>query len=172
VNIPNPEKRAYRYYDLVMVLFVTVLILSSIVSLLGDFPWGIWATLVVSNYLFKVGTGVHMTPATFSGNPLAMAAGIATSRVLEDPQVWAGMRYNANRLMAGMKEILDRRGITAVLQSVGTMFTLFFTSHPVANWRSVKLAGPGQVGNFFRALVAGDSPCPIAIRVGFPVDSA
>src|SRR5262249_61410255 len=64
---------------------------------------------------------------TYSGNPLAMAAGEATLRVLEsDPGLFRQAEARTSLLAAGLREILMRRGIVGAVNSVGSMWTLFF----------------------------------------------
>lgn len=64
--------------------------------------------------------------------------------------------------------MLARKGIPAVLQSVGTMFTLFFTGQPVTNWSTAKTASREQYAAFFRALLAqGVYLSPSQFEAGF-----
>lgn len=105
---------------------------------------------------------------TFSGNPLAMAAGIATLDLLEDPQVWEGLQQCASQLSEGVNDIVRKNGVKAVFQSVGTMFTLFFTAQPVSNWRTAKTASREQYAAFFRAMLAqGVCFTPSQFEAGF-----
>jgi glutamate-1-semialdehyde 2,1-aminomutase len=112
---------------------------------------------------------------TFSGNPLAMAAGIATLRLFEDPRAWEAMQQNAAMLEAGVREILRKKKVPAVLQSAGTMFTLFFTgqpvtvtSQPVTNWSTAKTADRERYAAFFRAMLAqGVYLAPSQFEAGF-----
>ncbi|MHB1119889.1 MAG: glutamate-1-semialdehyde 2,1-aminomutase [Bellilinea sp.] len=105
---------------------------------------------------------------TFSGNPLAMAAGIATLNLLKDGHAWDTMQRRAGELETGVREILARTGVPAVLQSVGTMFTLFFTGQPVTNWSTAKTASREQYAAIFRALLAqGVYLAPSQFEAGF-----
>jgi glutamate-1-semialdehyde 2,1-aminomutase len=105
---------------------------------------------------------------TFSGNPLAMAAGIATLQVLEDGQAWDTMRQRADELAAGVRQIMRLAGYPAVLQSVGTMFTLFFTSQPVTNWTTANTADREAYAAFFRAMMKqGVYLAPSQFEAGF-----
>jgi glutamate-1-semialdehyde 2,1-aminomutase len=64
---------------------------------------------------------------TLSGNPLAMAAGLKTLDILSRPAIYELLEERANRLEQGMKDIVDRMGICAVVNRVGSMMCFFFT---------------------------------------------
>lgn len=105
---------------------------------------------------------------TFSGNPLAMAAGIATLDLLQDPQVWDVLKQRAGQLAEGVRDIVKRKGVPAVVQSAGTMFTLFFNGQPVTNWSTAKTASREQYATFFRAMLAqGIYLAPSQFEAGF-----
>jgi glutamate-1-semialdehyde 2,1-aminomutase len=105
---------------------------------------------------------------TFSGNPLAMAAGIATLGQLEDLAVWEQFDRLGQRLESGVNELLWSKGTEACLQRVGAMFTLFFTPHPVTNWASASAADRERYGRFFRAMLAqGVYLAPSQFEAGF-----
>ncbi|HSV86442.1 MAG TPA: glutamate-1-semialdehyde 2,1-aminomutase [Levilinea sp.] len=90
---------------------------------------------------------------TFSGNPLAMAAGIETLKHLEDQAVWEQFDFLGKRLEDGVNRILLSKAIPAVFQRAGSMFTLFFTPGPVTNWSTAAKADRQQYGNFFRRML-------------------
>jgi glutamate-1-semialdehyde 2,1-aminomutase len=97
-----------------------------------------------------------------------MAAGIATLNLLQDGHAWETMQRRAGELEVGVRAILACKGTQAVLQSVGTMFTLFFTGQPVTNWSSAKTASREQYAVFFRALLAqGVYLAPSQFEAGF-----
>jgi glutamate-1-semialdehyde 2,1-aminomutase len=84
---------------------------------------------------------------TLSGNPLAVAAGLAMLRRLkEHPEVYEQLEARAARLCASVPE-----GIT--VNRVGSMFTCFFTSEPVTDYESAKRSDTARFGNFFRAML-------------------
>jgi len=90
---------------------------------------------------------------TLSGNPLSMAAGIATLRVLqrEAPhrrlgELTAGLAGEARRLAA-------RAGVALQVNAVPAMFTLFFTAEPVTDFTSAKKSDAGKFSRFFHALL-------------------
>ncbi|MCK9410912.1 MAG: glutamate-1-semialdehyde 2,1-aminomutase [Prolixibacteraceae bacterium] len=71
---------------------------------------------------------------TLSGNPLAMAAGIAMLSMIEEtPDLYSEMERKAAKLEAGILENLKKTGIKGVINRVGSMMTLFFTDAPQVN---------------------------------------
>jgi glutamate-1-semialdehyde 2,1-aminomutase len=90
---------------------------------------------------------------TFSGNPLAMAAGVTTLHILENPLVWENFEKRANQLKEGVRSILKKSGKPYQLQSVGTMFTLFFTDQPVINWSTANRSDREEYAAFFRKML-------------------
>jgi glutamate-1-semialdehyde 2,1-aminomutase len=90
---------------------------------------------------------------TLSGNPLAMTAGIETLRELQKPGVWEAIEHYAAKLAAGLSAAAEEAKVPAIIQRVGTMFTTFFTDHPVTNWATAKTADTEKFGVFFRAML-------------------
>ena len=71
---------------------------------------------------------------TLSGNPLAMAAGIAMLSMIEEtPDLYSELERKAAKLEAGILENLKNTGIKGVVNRVGSMMTLFFTDAPEVN---------------------------------------
>ena len=84
---------------------------------------------------------------TLSGNPLAVAAGLAMLRELEaHPEIYAQLETRAARLAAAAAA-----GVT--VNRAGSMFTFFFTSGPVTDWASAKTCDTARFGRFFRAML-------------------
>ena len=71
---------------------------------------------------------------TLSGNPIAMACGIATLRVLKETNPYAELDRKAGRLAGGLSEAAVAAGIPHTVAQVGSMFTLFFNPEPVVNY--------------------------------------
>lgn len=70
---------------------------------------------------------------TLSGNPLAMAAGIANLQLLSEAGVYDQLEQKAAKLEKGILENIKESGIKAVLNRVGSMMTLFFTEEEKVN---------------------------------------
>ncbi len=70
---------------------------------------------------------------TLSGNPLAMACGIATLRTLRESNPYSSLTAKTERLTRGLSDAASAAGIAHTLPHVGSMFTLFFNPDPVTN---------------------------------------
>jgi glutamate-1-semialdehyde 2,1-aminomutase len=92
---------------------------------------------------------------TLSGNPLAMAAGIATLRYLIDHQedVYNGLEQTTDTIACGVARIANEVGIPMTVNRVGSMFTWFFTDQPVTDFTSAATSDTVSFGRFHRALL-------------------
>ncbi|HWO72354.1 MAG TPA: glutamate-1-semialdehyde 2,1-aminomutase [Dehalococcoidia bacterium] len=90
---------------------------------------------------------------TLSGNPLAMAAGIATLRELSRPGFYEEIEAKAERLARGIKAAVARLEVPATLNAVGSMLTVFFTPTPVTDYASARKADTQRFARFFHALL-------------------
>ena len=90
---------------------------------------------------------------TFSGNPLTMAAGIATLRELARPGTWPRLLVAARALAAGLRSAAEDAAAAVTVQQVGTMFTIFFSGSPVMNWTSASRADTSRYAAFFNAML-------------------
>jgi glutamate-1-semialdehyde 2,1-aminomutase len=90
---------------------------------------------------------------TLSGNPLAMAAGIATLDVLAGRGVYESLEKKSRRLADGLAQAAEEAGAEARVQRVGSMLTLFFTSGPVTDYASAVRCDTGAYGRFFRGML-------------------
>jgi len=86
---------------------------------------------------------------TLSGNPLAMAAGIATLNYLRRENPYALLESQSNDLERGLMDIVNKSGIPARVQRCGSMLTLFFTSEKVVDWDSASRCNTKQFARFF-----------------------
>jgi glutamate-1-semialdehyde 2,1-aminomutase len=90
---------------------------------------------------------------TLSGNPLAMAAGIAVLTELKKNPPYEKLEKYAQRLELGLKEAASAAKIPHVINRVGSMWTLFFTSTPVTDYDSAKLSDTKMFAKFFWAMM-------------------
>ena len=105
---------------------------------------------------------------TLSGNPLAMAAGIATLQVLAQPGTYEQLEERAGRLAQGLEEAARRAGVPLQINRVGSMLTPFFTDRPVQDYASAKAADAERYARFFWGLVnRGVYPPPSAFESWF-----
>jgi glutamate-1-semialdehyde 2,1-aminomutase len=90
---------------------------------------------------------------TLSGNPLAMAAGLATLDVLDDPTVWQRAERWAAAAARTLQSAAAREGVEVTVQRVGTMLTPFFTSSPVTDFAGARRTDRGSYNRFFHAML-------------------
>lgn len=91
---------------------------------------------------------------TLSGNPLAMAAGIATlDALVEAPHAYAQLEARAAQLEHGLRDGAARAGIPVTVNRVGSMLTAFFTAQPVTNHASAKTADTKRFAKYFHAML-------------------
>ncbi len=92
---------------------------------------------------------------TLSGNPLAMAAGIATLSYLQKSKAEIYPRLDAlsKRLVAGVAAAAEDAGVNLLYNRVGSMFTWFFAPGPVTDWTSASKSDPKAFAHFFRAML-------------------
>jgi glutamate-1-semialdehyde 2,1-aminomutase len=89
---------------------------------------------------------------TLSGNPLAMAAGIATLRLLDDA-AFARLEMLGARLERGLIAATRAAGVPARVQRVGSLLTLFFTDREVWNEDDAKTSDRDRFAAFHRAML-------------------
>jgi len=92
---------------------------------------------------------------TLSGNPLAMAAGIATLNRLQKPGVYDALEEKTARLCAGIEKALEKKGISHRMNRVGSMFTLFFTPEDVNNFASAAKSDTKIFSRHFGKMLEG-----------------
>ncbi len=104
---------------------------------------------------------------TLSGNPLAMAAGIATLGALT-PAVHDAIDRQTRALVEGLRGIAARRGVPFTADSAGSMFGFFFRAEPVRSFSDAKTADVERFRRFFHAaLERGVYLAPSAFEAGF-----
>jgi glutamate-1-semialdehyde 2,1-aminomutase len=91
---------------------------------------------------------------TLAGNPLAVAAGVAT---LEEPRrrrsIYNDVEARTQRLVSRLLEAAEKTGIDICVNTAGSMFTLFFTRGPVTDFDSACSADRERFALFFRAML-------------------
>lgn len=96
---------------------------------------------------------------TLSGNPLAMAAGLTTLRLL-DGAAYDELERKGARLEAGFRENAQQLGIPVTINRVGSMLTLFFTDQPVINYETANRSNPDQFRTYFSQMLDLDILLP------------
>jgi len=106
---------------------------------------------------------------TLSGNPVALAAGLATLEALATPGLYERLFANAEALAAGLREAAAGAGVPLVVNQVGSMFGLFFTdAGAVTDFRQVMACDTARFNRFFHAMLnRGVYLAPAAYEAGF-----
>ncbi|HKS73815.1 MAG TPA: glutamate-1-semialdehyde 2,1-aminomutase [Terriglobales bacterium] len=92
---------------------------------------------------------------TLSGNPLAMAAGLATLRHLRDhkKEIYPRLEKLGAELADGVAVAAKKTGVPICYNRVGSMFTWFFAPCPVTDWNSAAKSDTEAFGRFFRSML-------------------
>lgn len=105
---------------------------------------------------------------TLSGNPLAMAAGIATLRALQDGAIYERLEEMSGRLAGGLQTVFDKHGIKHQSYRRGSMFCTFFCEGPVTDLESALKADTVFYGKFFHEMLGrGVYLAPSQFEAGF-----
>ena len=106
---------------------------------------------------------------TLSGNPLAMAAGLATLRLLDDAQLYRDLEASTAKLLAGLREAAKAAGVPFLTTQVGSMFGLYFTDQPkIETFAQVMRCDAERFKRFFHAMLdRGVYLAPSAFEAGF-----
>jgi len=92
---------------------------------------------------------------TLSGNPLAMAAGIATIEhlIAHEQAVYAQLELVTGSIAEGVAQVAREAGIPMTTNRVGSMFTWFFTGEPVTDFASASKSDSEAFGHFHRSML-------------------
>jgi glutamate-1-semialdehyde 2,1-aminomutase len=95
-----------------------------------------------------------------SGNPVAVAAGLATLRAADDA-AYAALDANADRLAALLSDALTKAGVPHQVPRAGNMLSVFFSETPVTDFASARASATWRYPPFFHALLDGGvyPPC-------------
>jgi len=89
---------------------------------------------------------------TLSGNPLAMAAGLAAVDQLR-PELYRRLERRSDQLERGLRDAADDADVAVQVPRVGSIMGLFFQPEPVRNYRDAQAMDRGAYGRFFWALM-------------------
>ncbi|MET0356229.1 MAG: glutamate-1-semialdehyde 2,1-aminomutase [Cellvibrio sp.] len=106
---------------------------------------------------------------TLSGNPVAMAAGLKTLELLEQPDFYKNLSARTTQLVEGLQKLADEAGIPFTTNHVGSMFGFFFTSEPkVTNFKQVMACDIPRFNKFFHGMLKrGVYLAPASYEAGF-----
>ena len=102
---------------------------------------GIMNKIMPAGPVFQAGTN--------SGNPIAMAAGIATLRELKSNPPYKRLEAMGAKLEAGLRRAATEAALPFQFNRVGSMWTLFFTGTPIVDYDTAKLCDTQRFGRFF-----------------------
>jgi glutamate-1-semialdehyde 2,1-aminomutase len=112
--------------------------------------------------------GTIYQAGTLSGNPLAVAAGLATLRALRERGVYARLETLGAALERGLREAAGAAGVALTVNRVGSMLTGFFCAGPVTDYASARRADTSAYARFFHAMLgAGVFLAPSQFEAAF-----
>jgi glutamate-1-semialdehyde 2,1-aminomutase len=98
-------------------------------------------------------SGPVFQAGTLSGNPIAMASGLATLRLLLDSNHYDRLERSSARLADGLERAAANTGVRSCVQRVGSMMTLFFHPGPVRNYEEALQCDTAVFARFFWAMI-------------------
>ena len=105
---------------------------------------------------------------TLSGNPLAVAAGLATLRAIGQPGVFEALERNTARLVEGLADAASAASGAGQTARVGRLFGLFFADRPVHSWDDAATSDTARFARWFQAMLArGVYLAPSQFETGF-----
>jgi len=105
---------------------------------------------------------------TLSGNPVAMAAGIATLKELKTDNFYAALEKKSERLASGLKDAAGKAGIPVSSNRVGSMLGLFFSGEKVENFDDAKTSNLELFSAYYRGMLEkGIYLAPSQFEAGF-----
>ncbi len=138
----------------------------------GGLPVGAFAsTTKIMDYLAPVGP-VYQA-GTLSGNPLAMAAGLAMLTELNNnPEVFKRLNEKTEYLHTGMANVLKNNGITHTINRVGSMISVHFSNAKVVDFETAAKGNNATFKTFFHGMLnAGVYIAPSAFETWFITDA-
>lgn len=90
---------------------------------------------------------------TLSGNPLAMASGLATLEVLSAPGTYERLEASGRRLAEGLREAASRHGVASQVHQVGSMLCAFFAEGPVRDDVTASASDTARYGRYFQGML-------------------
>ncbi len=105
---------------------------------------------------------------TLSGNPLSVAAGLATLKQLEAPGFYAALAEKTRALTEGLTAAARRQGVPFSAQAIGGMFGLYFSATPPNTYAKVMAMNTAAFSQFYHAMLdQGIYLAPSAFEAGF-----
>ena len=113
-------------------------------------------------------TGDVYQAGTLSGNPIAVAAGLATLEAVSAKGFYSELEKKAVTLERGIQDAANKANVKIFLSRVGSMFTIFFSDKPVHNYKDALAANTKRYATFFHAMLdRGVYLAPSQFEAGF-----
>lgn len=91
---------------------------------------------------------------TLSGNPVAMAAGLETLKILRRKGFYKALEKTTREIARGIQEAAGHSGIPIIVNQIGSMFTVFFTNQPVTDADSARTSDTARYARFFHHMLS------------------
>ncbi len=112
--------------------------------------------------------GAVYQAGTLSGNPVAVAAGLATLELVQQPDFYENLSALARQLTEGLEQAAKQHGVDFSAQSIGGMFGLYFRATPPTSYAEVMTCDKEAFNRFFHAMLdQGIYMAPSAFEAGF-----
>lgn len=112
--------------------------------------------------------GAVYQAGTLSGNPVAVAAGLATLRLVQAPNFYEKLSARTRQLTDGLAAVAKKHGIVFCAQAIGGMFGLYFRENPPGSYAEVMSCDRDAFNRFFHAMLQeGVYFAPSAFEAGF-----
>ncbi|MBK8570490.1 MAG: glutamate-1-semialdehyde 2,1-aminomutase [Nitrosomonadales bacterium] len=112
--------------------------------------------------------GAVYQAGTLSGNPVAVAAGLATLDLVQKPDFYEHLSALARQLTEGLEQAAKQHGVEFSAQSIGGMFGLYFRATPPTSYAEVMTCDKDAFNRFFHAMLdEGIYMAPSAFEAGF-----
>jgi glutamate-1-semialdehyde 2,1-aminomutase len=98
-------------------------------------------------------TGSVYQAGTLSGNPVCVAAGIATLKLLKSQNPYARLDRMTKQLCSRISQTLQKAGVPHTINRIGSMFTLFFNPHPVTDYASATKSDTDRYAKYFKVML-------------------
>jgi len=133
----------------------------------GGFPVGVYGGR--ADLMRRIAPdGPVYQAGTLSGNPIAMAAGLATLRETEAPGFYDQLERRTARLLDGLQEAARRHGVPMTAGHAGSMWGMYFVEGPVRNYADAKRSDTALFARWHKAaLTRGVFLAPSAFEAGF-----
>jgi glutamate-1-semialdehyde 2,1-aminomutase len=112
--------------------------------------------------------GAVYQAGTLSGNPVSVAAGLATLALVQQPNFYEHLGARTRQLTDGLEQAAKQHGVTFSAQSIGGMFGLYFRASPPTSYAEVMTCDKVAFNRFFHEMLnAGVYLAPSAFEAGF-----